>query len=118
MQQAHVEDRGSYIEISLGAKDLVRGSSFIDILVAASNRFGTKPMLVICDDPSDVVDITQAYKIGVEISARLPFRRIAIALRGRKSSSADLFAELVVENRGGALRYFDSVHLAKNWLGI
>ena len=117
MSLAHAEDRGSHIEVSLDASEFAE-LSFVDMLVAATRRFGTKPILVICDDPTEAVNMTDAYKVGVELSAQLPFRRIAIALRGRKSSSADRFTELVAENRGAEVRYFESVQLAKAWLGV
>lgn len=115
MQQLNILDRGLYIEVSLGVREFGE-ASFIDVLAAASNRFGAKPILLVCDDPAEAIDMTHAYNVGVELSARLPFRRIAIALRGRKSSSADRFTEVVAENRGAAVRYFESVHLARMWL--
>jgi hypothetical protein len=110
-----VYDRGSHIEIALSARDLVQ-SSFVEILAAASKRFGPKPLLVICDDPTETIDMTQAYRIGVELSTELPLRRIAIALTGRKSSSANRFTELVAENRGAQVRYFESLEPARAWL--
>lgn len=111
----HIADRGSHIEVALAARDLVQ-ASFVDVLVAASNRFGPKPLLVICDDPRQTIETTRAYSIGVELSTRLPLRRIAIALTGRKSSGADRFTELVAQNRGAEVRYFESVELARAWL--
>jgi hypothetical protein len=117
MDEPLIEDRGSYIEVSLTARRFAHGN-FVDVLAAAAQRFGWKPMLVICNDPSGVIGNMRAYDVGVELSEKLPFSRIAIALTRRKSSSADRFTELVAENRCTVVRYFDSVVLAKSWLGV
>jgi hypothetical protein len=60
--------------------------------------------------------LEDAYGIGIEIAARLPARRVAIALRGRRASEAHRFIELVAANRGGDVRYFESVSAARGWL--
>jgi hypothetical protein len=117
MEQPRIEDRGSHLEVSLSPRGFGH-ASFVDVLAAASKRFGTKPLLVICGDPGDTIGSARAYDVGVELSAKLPFSRIAIALTGRKSSSTDRFTELVAENRGTVVRYFESVELARSWLGV
>jgi hypothetical protein len=117
MEQPHIEDRGSHLEVSLSAQGFEQ-ANFVDILAAARRRFGSKPILVICSDPGDAIGTARAYDVGVELSATLPFSRIAIALTRRKSSSADHFTELVAQNRGAQVRYFDTVELAKSWLGV
>jgi hypothetical protein len=63
------------------------------------HHFGAKPILVICGDPGGVIGMTRAYDVGVELAAKLPFSRIAIALNERMSTSADRFTELVAETR-------------------
>lgn len=44
-----IADRGSHVEVEIGLPEL-RGGDLIDLLVRATDRFGAKPMLVICDD--------------------------------------------------------------------
>jgi hypothetical protein len=117
MEEPLVEDRGSHLEVSLSAQGFGE-TSFVDVLAAAAKRFGAKPILVICDDPGHVIGTTRAYDIGVELSAKLPLSRIAIALTQRKSSAIDRFTELVAENRGATVRYFDSAELASSWLEV
>jgi hypothetical protein len=117
MEQPRIEDRGSHLEVSLSAEGFGEGS-FVDFLAAAANRFGAKPILLICTDSAHAIGTTRAYDIGVELSAKLPLSRIAIALTQRKSSAVDRFTELVAENRGTTVRYFDSVELARAWLGV
>src|SRR5262245_12286781 len=117
MEPPHIEDRGSHLEVSLSARGFGQ-EDFVDVLAAANKRFGPKPILVICADPGETIGTGRAYDVGVELSAKLPFSRIAIALTRRKSSTADRFTELVAENRGTEVRYFESVELAKSWLGV
>ncbi len=117
MDQPHIEDRGSHLEVSLSPQGFGQ-TNFVDVLAAARKRFGRKPILVICSDPGDSIGTARAYDVGVELSAKLPFSRIAIALTRRKSSSAERFTELVAENRGAMVRYFDTMELAKSWLGV
>src|SRR5262249_33763123 len=117
MEQPYIEDRGSHLEISLSAESFGEGS-VVDFLVVAAQRFGSKPILVICADPAYAIDTSRAYDIGVELSSKLPLSRVVIALTRRKSSSIDRFTELVAENRGTTMRYFDSVELARAWLGV
>lgn len=117
MENPFIEDRGSHLEVSLSAQGLGQ-EAYVDVLVAASKRFGPKPILVICECSSDAIGMARAYDVGVEVSAKLPLSRIAIALMQRRSSSADRFTELVAENRGAAVRYFESVEPAKSWLGV
>jgi hypothetical protein len=117
MEQPRIEDRGSHLEVSLSARGFGQ-ENFADVLAAAAKRFGPKPILVICDDPGDAIGSARAYDVGVELSARLPLSRIAIALTRRKSTSADRLTELVAENRGATVRYFESVELAKAWLRV
>jgi hypothetical protein len=114
MEQPHIEDCGSHIEVSLSARGFGQ-ANVVDVLAGASKRFGTKPMLVICGDPGGVVEMTRAYDVGVELSAKLPFSCIAIALNERMSTSADRVTELVAETRGSVVRYFESVVQAKTW---
>ena len=117
MEKPNIEDRGSHLEVSLSAQGFGQ-ENFVDVLAAASKRFGRKPILVICADPGDAIGTGRAYDVGVELSAKLPSSRIAIALTRRKSSMADRFTEVVAENRGAAVRYFESVEQAKSWLGV
>ena len=117
MESPRIEDRGSHLEVSLSASGFGH-ASFDDVLAAVSKLYGAKPILLICDDTSDVIGTGRAYDIGVELSMKLPLGRIAIALTGRKSSTADRFTELVAENRGAQVRYFESVERAKAWLGV
>jgi hypothetical protein len=108
-------DHGSHIEVSLAARHF-EATRLSDALSAASNRFGRKPMLVVCDDPNESVNMAQAYNVGVDLSVQIPFNRIAIVLTGRKSTGADRFTELVAENRGAEVRYFEDIYLARMWL--
>jgi len=117
MDSPRIEDRGSHLEISLSASGFGH-VSFVDVLAAASRLYGAKPILLICNDSSDIIGAGRAYDIGVELSMKLPLGRVAIALTGRKSSTADRFTELVAENRGAQVRYFESVERAKAWLGV
>jgi hypothetical protein len=117
MESPRIEDRGSHLEVSLSATGFGH-ASFVDVLAAASKLFGAKPILLICDDTADTIGPARAYDVGVELSMKLPLGRIAIALRGRKSSTADRFTELVAENRGTQVRYFESVERARAWLGV
>jgi hypothetical protein len=117
MEEPRIEDRGSHLEVSLSAQGFGE-TSFVDVLAAAVKRFGAKPILVICDDPGHAIATTRAYDVGVELSGKLPLSRIAIALTRRKSSAVDRFTELVAENRGTDVRYFESVEQARSWLGV
>lgn len=117
MESPRIEDRGSHLEVSLSASGFGH-VGFVDVLAAVSKLYGAKPILLICDDTSDVIGSARAYDIGVELSIKLPLGRIAIALTVRKSSTADRFIELVAENRGAQVRYFESVARAKAWLGV
>ena len=113
--QPQITDQGSHLEVLTGAAQL-RGGGFVDILERASGRFGIKPILVVCDDPHSVVGLDDAYRLGTDIGTRLPSSRVAIALRGRRTSEADRFTELVAANRGASLRYFEDVASARSWL--
>jgi hypothetical protein len=112
-----ISDRGSHLEVLIGAGALCE-AGFVDLLVRARTRFGAKPVLVVCEDPAAHVRLEDAYRIGIDLSERLPRQRVAIALRGRKSAEAERFTELVAANRGAELRYFDDVPAAKAWLGV
>jgi hypothetical protein len=113
--ETEITDRGNHLEVLTAAATL-RGEAFVDVLARASARYGIKPVLVLCDDPHSDVSLEDAYRIGTEIAARLPARRVAIALRGRRASEADRFIELVAVNRGADVRYFESVSAARRWL--
>ena len=115
MDQPEITDRGTHLEVITAAGKL-RGEGFVDVLARASARYGMKPILVVCDDPYSDVSLEDAYRIGIEIGARLPARRVAIALRGRRASEADRFIELVAANRGTDVRYFEEVSAARRWL--
>jgi len=117
MQTPQVTDRGSHIEVLIGAGTL-RRADFIDFLARTATRWGAKPMLVVCDDPHYEVSAEEAYRVGVEFSRQLPFNRIAIALRGRKSTELDRFTEFVAANRGARVQYFDDEPAARAWLGV
>src|SRR3954466_12058271 len=117
MERTHIVDRGTHLEVSLSAEGFGK-ENFVDALAAARKTFGLKPILVVCTDPGDEIQTARAYDVGVEMSVKLPLARIAIALTRRKTSSADHFTELVAENRGAMVRYFDSVEQAKSWLGV
>lgn len=113
--EPEITDRGSHLEV-LTAAAILRGEGFVDVLARASMRFGPKPILVVCDDPERHVSLDDAYRLGTEIGARLPARRVAIALRGRRASEADRLTELVAANRGTDVRYFENVSAARRWL--
>ena len=83
--ESTITDRGSHIEVRIGVGTL-RRRDFVDFLGGVALRFGAKPMLVVCDDPHHEVSFEEAYRIGVAFAAQLPFNRVAIALRGRKST--------------------------------
>lgn len=108
-------DRGSYIEVTIGLPSL-RGGDFLDALTRATDRFGSKAILVLCDDPRREMNFEEAYRIGVEVAKRLPMQAVAIVLRGRRTSDAEHFTELVAANRGASVRYFEDVALAVSWL--
>jgi len=113
--EPEITDRGSHLEVLTAAAKL-RGEGFVDVLARASARFGVKPILVVCDDPDRDVSLDDAYRLGTEIGARVPARRVAIALRGRRASEAERFVELVAANRGTDVRYFENVPAARSWL--
>ena len=110
-----ITDRGSHIEVFIGVPDL-RGEDFLDVLARASERFGRKPILVLCDDPRREMDLDEAYRIGVNVARRFPLQAVAIVLRGRHASEAEYFTELVAANRGARVRYFEGVPAARTWL--
>lgn len=110
-----IADRGTYIEVTLGLPAL-RGADFLDVLARASDRFGRKPILVLCDDPHGEMDLEEAYRIGVDAAMRLPLQAVAIVLRGRRASEAEHFTELVAANRGARVRYFEDLVSARSWL--
>ena len=108
-------DRGSHLEVLIGVPDL-RGADFLDVLARATDRFGRKPILVLCDDPRREMHLDEAYRIGVDIARRFPLQAVAIVLRGRPASEAESFTELVAANRGGRVRYFQDPASARSWL--
>src|SRR5262245_23606544 len=110
-----ITDRGTHLEIQITAPRL-RAADAVGVLVSAAMKFGLKPILVICDDPAIEMSFDDAYRVGRAIAERLPSRRIAIALRRRRTSDAEHFIELVAANRGAAVRYFDDLQAAKAWL--
>lgn len=112
-----ITDRGSHIEVLIGVAALC-GAGFVDLLASVRAQHGVKRLLVVCEDPARHMSLQDAYRIGVEISARLPRQRVAIALRGRRTSEAERFTELVAANRGADVRYFDDVPAANAWLGL
>lgn len=111
-----IADRGAYIEVEIGLPHL-RGGDFFGILARATDRFGRKPLLVLCDDPAGEMDLEEAYRIGVDAAKRFPLQAVAIVLRGRRASEAEHFTELVAANRGARVRYFQERGLALSWLG-
>jgi hypothetical protein len=110
-----IVDRGAYIEIEIGLPQLC-GADFLNILARATDRFGRKPLLLICDDPSGEMDLEEAYRIGVDAARRFPLQAVAIVLRGRRTSEAEHFTELVAANRGARVRHFQDVGSAQSWL--
>jgi hypothetical protein len=110
-----ISDRGSYIEVAIALPGL-RGGDFLDVLARATNRFGRKPLLVLCEDPYREMDLDEAYRIGVDVASRFPQQAVAIVLRGRRASEAEYFTELVAANRGARVRYFEDVGPAQSWL--
>jgi len=112
-----ITDRGSHIEVLIGV-GILRRADFVDFLASVATRFGARPILVVCDDPQHEVSLEEAYRIGVAFSRQLPFNRVAVALRGRKSTELERFTEFVAANRGALVHYFDDVHSARNWLGV
>jgi hypothetical protein len=109
-----IADRGSHIEVVIGLSKL-RGPDFLDVLTRASDRFGRKPILVLCDDPGHEMNLDEAYRIGVDVAKRFPRQAVAIVLRGRRTSEAEHFTELVAANRGARVRYFQDVPSALSW---
>jgi hypothetical protein len=112
---AALSDRGSYIEVEISLPTLC-GAGFLDVLGRATNRFGPKPFLVLCDDPRQEMNLDDAHRIGVDAARRFPDQAVAIVLRGRRTSDADHFTELVAANRGARVRYFQDVTSALSWL--
>jgi len=110
-----ISDRGTHIELAVGLSGL-RGADFVDLLARATDRFGRKPLLVLCDDPAREMDLSEAYRIGVDVAVRLPLQAVAIVLRGRRPSEAEYFTEIVAANRGARVRYFHDVASARSWL--
>ena len=117
MPTPEITDRGSHIEVLIGVGTL-RRADFVDYLASTATRYGARPILVVCDDPQHEVSLEQAYRIGVEFSRQLPFNRVAVALRGRKSTELERFTEFVAENRGARVRYFDDETAARSWLAV
>jgi hypothetical protein len=112
-----IGDRGSHIEVLIGVPNL-RGADFLDVLARATGRFGRKPILVLCDDPRQEMDVDEAYRIGVDVARHFPLQAVAIVLRGRHASDADYFTELVAANRGARVRYFHDSASARSWLTV
>lgn len=110
-----IADRGSHIEVEIGLPGL-RGGGLIDLLMRATDRFGRKPILVLCDDSGREISLDDAYRIGVDVASRFPRQAVAIVLRGRRASEADYFTELVAANRGARVRYFQDAVSARSWL--
>ena len=113
--EPRIADRGSHIEVVIGVSGL-RGPDFLDVLGRATDRFGRKPILVLCDDPERQMDLDEAHRIGVDAARRFPRQAVAIVLRGRRTSEAEHFTELVAANRGARVRYFDDAATARSWL--
>ena len=113
---AHLTDRGTHIEVPIGAAALA-GSACAQIVAEALARFGAKPLLVVSDGPASLVGIGQAYQNGLKLSAIL-CPRIAIVLGGREPTDADRMIELVARNRGRDVRAFRDLREAKAWLGV
>lgn len=112
-----IAERGSHIEVKIDLPCL-RGADFLDILTRATDRFGQKPVLVLCDDLRREMSLDDAYRIGVEVATRFPVQKIAIVVRGRDISDAEHFTELVAANRGASVRWFQHASAARSWLGI
>src|SRR5574341_1131214 len=110
-----IADRGSYIEVLIDVPGLC-AADFLDVLSRATDRFGRKPILVLCDDPRREMDLDEAYRIGVDVARRFPLQAVAIVLRGRHASETEHFTELVAANRGARVRYFQDVPSARSWL--
>jgi hypothetical protein len=110
-----VTDRGSHIEVEISVPGLC-GAELPETLARATDRFGRKPILVLCDDPGREVGLDQAYRIGVDLATRFPLQAVAIVLRGRRASEAEYFTELVATNRGARVRYFHHLAAAQAWL--
>lgn len=110
-----IADRGSYIEVLIDLPGLC-AADFLDVLARATDRFGRKPILVLCHDPRREMDLDEAYRIGVDVARRFPLQAVAIVLRGRRASEAEYFTELVAANRGARVRYFQDVASARSWL--
>jgi hypothetical protein len=115
--ETNIIDRGSHIEVHIGAGTL-RRADIVDFLGGVARRFGAKPMLVVCDDPRHEVSLEEAYRIGVQFAEQLPFQRVAVALRGRKSTELERFTEFVAANRGARVHYFDDEPAARAWLAV
>lgn len=112
-----ITDRGSHIEVLIGVGTL-RRKDFVDFLAGIAQRFGAKPILVVCDDPHQEVSFDEAHRLGVEFGRQLSFHRVAVALRGRRSTELERLTEFVAANRGAQVRYFDDEPSAKAWLKV
>ena len=70
-------------------------------------------------DPSPSF-IDRGSHIEISLSARhFGGRRLSDAravLTGRRSSGADRFTELVAENGGAEVRYFEDIHAGRRWV--
>ena len=109
-------DRGKYIEVVIGAA-VLRGPDFVEVLVSALDRFGAKPLLVLCDSPAGNVGTMEAYSTGVELASRVR-SRVAIVLGGREPTELDRLTDLVAGNRGGEVRSFRDLPAARKWLMV
>jgi hypothetical protein len=112
-----INDRGTHVEVLIGVGTL-RRADFVDFLAGVAQRFGAKPILVVCDDPRHEVSFEESYRIGVAFAAQLPFHRIAVVLRARRSTELERFTEFVAANRGASVRYFDDEPAARAWLKV
>ena len=66
-QEAVASDHRGHIEVLIAARRL-QGPDFVDLLLAARSKFGTKPLLVVCNGPADRAGVAQAFHNGVELA--------------------------------------------------
>lgn len=109
-------DHGAYIELVIGPA-VPCSPGFIDLVRDALARFGAKPLLVVCDAPSERVGLVQAHDNGLQL-ARLARARVAIVLGGREPTDADRLTEMAAANRGSEVRSFRDLAEAKAWLAV
>jgi hypothetical protein len=108
-------DRGTHNELGITPVALC-GPRFVNIVAGVLARFGSKPLLVVCDGPAESPAFFQAYDTGMRLAA-LVRARVAIVLGGREPADADRMSEQAAR-RGKDVRSFADLQAAKAWLAV